>query len=57
MLLAKVATFLGGDNFFKRFVFGGGKELVTLGYSITVFEEPMAKEHLQVLECETPSVC
>ncbi|ORY67936.1 hypothetical protein BCR35DRAFT_178607 [Leucosporidium creatinivorum] len=42
-LLQRVVEFLGGDNMFKRYVFGDGKWLLVNGYSITFFEEPLTK--------------
>lgn len=45
-ILQKVAPFLGGDNMFKRYVFGDGKWLLVNGYSITYFEEPLTREDL-----------
>lgn len=49
-LLSRVAAFLGGDNMFKRYVYGNGKELMVLGYSITVFEVPLKKSDLAKME-------
>ncbi|GAA5834190.1 hypothetical protein JCM3766R1_004485 [Sporobolomyces carnicolor] len=49
-ILQRVAPFLGGDNMFKRYVFGNGKWLLVNGYSITYFEEPLKKNDLQVME-------
>ena len=40
------ADFLGGDNMFQRHVFGGGKWLVTLGYSVTYFEQALKPEDM-----------
>ena len=37
-LIKRVVGFLGGDNMFKRYVFGDGKWLLTNGYSLTLFE-------------------
>ena len=37
-LIKRVVGFLGGDNLFKRYVFGDGKWLLTNGYSLTLFE-------------------
>ena len=37
-LIKRVVDFLGGDNMFKRYVFGDGKWLLTNGYSLTLFE-------------------
>lgn len=48
-ILQRVAPFLGGDNMFKRYVFGNGKWLLVNGYSITYFEEPLKKNDLQVM--------
>ncbi|GJN90123.1 hypothetical protein Rhopal_003122-T1 [Rhodotorula paludigena] len=39
--LRDAAAFLGGNNMFQRYVFGDGKWLVVLGYSVTYFEEPL----------------
>ncbi|BGP49425.1 hypothetical protein JCM10450v2_005316 [Rhodotorula kratochvilovae] len=44
------ADFLGGDNMFQRYVFGDGKWLVTLGYSVTYFEQPLKREELALME-------
>ncbi|GAA5971806.1 hypothetical protein JCM3765_003504 [Sporobolomyces pararoseus] len=49
-ILQRVAPFLGGDNLFKRYVFGNGKWLLVNGYSITYFEEPLKKEDLKSME-------
>jgi len=43
-LIKKAAAFLGGDNMFRRLVWGDGKWLVVLGYSVTIFEERLTKE-------------
>ncbi|KAI5475175.1 glycosyltransferase family 31 protein [Pseudohyphozyma bogoriensis] len=50
VLLRKVLDFLGGDNMFRRYVFGDGKWLLTQGYSITRFEEPLKPEQLRKVE-------
>ncbi|GAA5999777.1 uncharacterized protein JCM10292_003740 [Rhodotorula paludigena] len=44
------AAFLGGDNMFQRYVFGDGKWLVVLGYSVTYFEEPLKPANLASME-------
>ncbi|GAA5826643.1 hypothetical protein JCM3770_004611 [Rhodotorula araucariae] len=44
------ADFLGGDNMFQRYVFGDGKWLVTLGYSVTYFERALKREDLALME-------
>ena len=50
------ADFLGGDNMFQRYVFGDGKWLVTLGYSVTYFEQPLKREDLALMvRCSAPS--
>ncbi|GAA6062722.1 hypothetical protein JCM10212_005925 [Sporobolomyces blumeae] len=49
-ILQKVAPFLGGDNMFRRYVFGDGKWLFVNGYSITYFEKPLDKEDLSRME-------
>lgn len=45
-LLKRVMEFLGGDNMFKRYVFGDGKWLMVQGYSLTIFEEPLKPAQL-----------
>ncbi|KAM0752729.1 hypothetical protein T439DRAFT_323343 [Meredithblackwellia eburnea MCA 4105] len=50
LLIKKVVSFLGGDNLFKRYVFGGGKWLLVQGYSVTLFEEPLEKDMLRKME-------
>ncbi|GAA5833113.1 hypothetical protein JCM5353_004238 [Sporobolomyces roseus] len=49
-IIQKVGLFLGGDNMFKRYVFGDGKWLLVNGYSITYFEEPLTRKDLLTLE-------
>ncbi|GAA5907505.1 hypothetical protein JCM8208_001397 [Rhodotorula glutinis] len=44
------ADFLGGDNMFQRHVFGDGKWLVTLGYSVTYFERALKPEDMALME-------
>lgn len=39
-----MVEFLGGDNMFKRYVFGDGKWLFVNGYSLTIFEEALTKD-------------
>lgn len=46
LLLRQVVEFLGGDNMFKRYIFGDGKWLLVQGYSITVFEQPLKRADL-----------
>ncbi|SCZ88893.1 BZ3501_MvSof-1269-A2-R1_C65g00367 [Microbotryum saponariae] len=46
-LVNQAAAFLGGDNMFKRYVFGDGRWLLVLGYSITIFEEKLKKDMLR----------
>ena len=40
-LLQQAATLLGGDNMFRRFVFDDGRAMVCLGYTITIYNEPL----------------
>ncbi|KAL8279176.1 hypothetical protein RQP46_008432 [Phenoliferia psychrophenolica] len=49
-LLKRVMEFLGGDNMFKRYVFGDGKWLMVQGYSLTIFEEPLKPAQLAKME-------
>ncbi|SCZ96971.1 BZ3501_MvSof-1269-A2-R1_Chr1-2g00882 [Microbotryum saponariae] len=49
-LVNQAAAFLGGDNMFKRYVFGDGRWLLVLGYSITIFEEKLKKDMLREME-------
>lgn len=44
LLLKRVSDFVGGDNMFKRFVFGEGRWLLTMGYSITLFDKPLSRD-------------
>ncbi|GAA5891213.1 hypothetical protein JCM5296_004930 [Sporobolomyces johnsonii] len=50
LLIRDAAAFLGGDNMFKRYVFGNGRWLFVNGYSITLFEEPLTKEDMPLME-------
>jgi hypothetical protein len=50
LLIQRVVEFLGGDNVFKRYMFGDGKWLYTSGYSITLFEEPLKEEDMKFAE-------
>ncbi|GAA5962418.1 hypothetical protein JCM21900_003779 [Sporobolomyces salmonicolor] len=50
LLIRDAAAFLGGDNMFKRYVFGNGKWLFVNGFSITLFEEPRTKEDMPLME-------
>ncbi|KAK4705947.1 hypothetical protein P7C70_g247, partial [Phenoliferia sp. Uapishka_3] len=49
-LLKRVMEFLGGDNMFKRYVFGDGRWLMVQGYSLTVYEEPLKPAQLAKME-------
>lgn len=49
-LLKKVASFLGGDNMFERYVFDNGHWLLVNGYSLTLFEEPLTRPMLKLAE-------
>ncbi|GAA97519.1 glycosyltransferase family 31 protein [Mixia osmundae IAM 14324] len=49
-LLRDSVAFLGGDNLFKRFVFNDGRTLLTLGYSITFYSQPLLESDLHSLE-------
>ncbi|KAM0752682.1 hypothetical protein T439DRAFT_354176 [Meredithblackwellia eburnea MCA 4105] len=50
LLLKRVMEFIGGDNMFKRYVFGEGRWLLTQGYSLTIFEEPLKPAQLAKME-------
>lgn len=49
-VIAKAINFLGGDNMFKRYVFGDGRWLLTQGYSLTFFEGRLSREDLTLME-------
>lgn len=49
-VVKQAAEFLGGDNMFRRLVFGDGQWLVTLGYSVTLFDTPIRKINTQRME-------
>ena len=40
-MLQQAAALLGADNLFRRYVFRDGYAMVTLGYSITIYAEPL----------------
>ncbi|BGP01121.1 hypothetical protein NBRC10513v2_004866 [Rhodotorula toruloides] len=44
------ADFLGGDNMFQRYVFGDGKWLLTMGYSVSFYEKPLTREDMAAME-------
>ncbi|KAK4057061.1 hypothetical protein OIO90_001961 [Microbotryomycetes sp. JL221] len=50
LLLKRIVEFLGGDNMFKRYVFGDGHWLFVNGYSITFFEQPLTKKMMSKME-------
>lgn len=43
------ADFLGGDNMFQRYVFGDGKWLLTMGYSVSFYEKPLTREDMAAM--------
>lgn len=43
------ADFLGGDNMFQRYVFGDGKWLLTMGYSVSYYEKPLTREDMAAM--------
>ncbi|CAH7670230.1 hypothetical protein PPACK8108_LOCUS4941 [Phakopsora pachyrhizi] len=50
LLLQKSAKILGFNNFLKRSIYSSGKDLITLGYSITRFKEAIRLEDLEKIE-------
>lgn len=46
MLIGSAAKLIGGDNFLRRYVFGNGKVVVHLGYSVVVFKDEISKSQL-----------
>ncbi|GAA6010047.1 hypothetical protein JCM10207_007535 [Rhodosporidiobolus poonsookiae] len=48
--IGDAAAFLGGDNMFRRYVFGRGRWVMVNGYSITLYEKPLSREDLGVIE-------
>jgi len=45
-LVGKAAKAVGGDNWGRRYVFEGGRVVVALGYSVTVWAQPMSLDDL-----------
>ena len=45
-IISRVVAFLGGDNLFKRYIFGDGHWLMTNGYSLTYYEKPLTRDML-----------
>lgn len=45
-IISRIVAFLGGDNLFKRYVFGDGHWLMANGYSLTFYEKPLTAEML-----------
>ncbi|EFP89475.1 hypothetical protein PGT21_034851 [Puccinia graminis f. sp. tritici] len=50
LLLQQAARILGGDNFMRRAIYDDGRELVTLGYTVTRFDVPLRREDMQTIE-------
>ncbi|KAH9819101.1 family 31 glycosyltransferase [Melampsora americana] len=50
LLLLKAASFLGGDNLFRRSVHGDGSQLLSLGYTITIYDKPLAPQDTKSVE-------
>ena len=50
LLLSAAARVVGGRNLLKRWVFDGGRVAMSLGYSITLYKEPLAADDLGKLE-------
>lgn len=50
LLIQRAVTFLGGDNMFKRYSFGDGRWLLTMGYSLTYFESKILREDFALME-------
>ncbi|OAV96271.1 hypothetical protein PTTG_03476 [Puccinia triticina 1-1 BBBD Race 1] len=50
LLLQQAAQILGGDNFMRRAVYDDGRELVTLGYTVTRFDVPLRREDMRTIE-------
>lgn len=48
--LQESVNFLGGDNLFKRYVFDDGSTFLTLGYSITLYSQPLKKYEMRLME-------
>jgi len=45
-----VSIFLGGDNLFRRYIFDDGKTLLTMGYSVTMYDHPLTSDDLTKIE-------
>lgn len=50
LLLQQAARILGGDNFMRRSVYDNGRELLTLGYTVTRFDVPLKPAEMGVIE-------
>lgn len=48
--LQKSVALLGGDNLFKRYIFDDGRTFVSLGYSITLYSQPLKKYEMRLME-------
>lgn len=49
-IIKRAVEFLGGDNMFRRYVFGDGKWLLVNGYSITYYEDKLTKQMMDKME-------
>lgn len=46
LLVGKAARAVGGDNWMRRYVFDGGKVVVSLGYSVVIHATPVEHKEL-----------
>ena len=49
-IISRSVRFLGGDNLFRRYIFDDGRTLLTSGYSITLFDQPLTPDDLTKIE-------
>ena len=45
-MLGRAAVGVGGDNWGRRYAFDGGKVVVVLGYSVTIYDQPVSKSDM-----------
>ncbi|PLW43118.1 hypothetical protein PCANC_14414 [Puccinia coronata f. sp. avenae] len=50
LLLQQAAKVLGGDNFMRRGVYNNGREMITLGYTVVIFDTPLRPEDMRTIE-------
>jgi len=56
-IIGRSVRFLGGDNLFRRYIFDDGRTLLTSGYSISLFDQPLTADDLTKIEYTWSCAC